>query len=289
MIIIGGPASNGLEESIGRELHAKSVRAEHKLFPDGESHVKIPCPLKGEDAVLVQSTYAPQDKHLMELFLMADTARSMGAASITAVVPYLAYLRQDRKFNEGEAVSSETVLKLLNALDVSKLVVVQPHKTAPFSAFRGEAVFVDPIPMQADAIMESIDDPVVLAPDKGGIGRAEELASIFECEYSHIEKQRNVDTGSVNMVAPLQGSFDGKTVLIADDIISTGNTMALGAKEVLAKGATKVIAVATHLIMVDDAYDKLIKAGVSEIYGTNTVPYSGAKILDIGAEIAAVL
>ena len=289
MLVIGGPASNGREDSIGKSLHARSVKAVSKLFPDGESYVKMPEGIEGEDVVLVQSTYSPQDKHIMELLLMADTARELGAKSITAVVPYMAYLRQDRRFLDGEAISSQAVLRLINSVGVSSLAVVQPHKSTPFDAFNGRVCIVDPVPVQAKAISKILNDPIVLAPDKGGVARAKELAEILGCKYSHIDKVRDSITWEVKIEAPLVGSFKGKDVVIIDDIISTGGTIAQASREVLSKGAEKVVAVATHLVMASGAKDRMKGAGVSEIFGTNTVPYDGAKILDIGGQIATSL
>ena len=278
-----------MEESIGKALREKSAKVAAKLFPDGESYIKMPGGMEGEDVVLVQSTYSPQDKHIMELLLMADAAREFKARSITAVVPYMAYLRQDRRFMEGEAVSSQAVLRFINAAGVSSLAVVQPHKDAPFSAFNGKVSLVDPIPLQAKAVSKLLTEPIVLAPDKGGVGRAKELADLLGCKFSHIDKVRDSVTWEVKIEAPLVGSFKGKDVVIVDDIISTGETIAQASREVLSKGAEKVIAVATHLVMAGGAKDRLKGAGVSEIFGTNTVPYEGAKILDIGGQIAAAI
>ncbi len=289
MIIIGGPASNGLEDSIAKALNEKSAKVVDKLFPDGESYIKMPDEIDGEDVVLVQSTYSPQDKHIMELLLMADTARDLNANSITAVVPYMAYMRQDRRFTNGEAVSAQAMLRFMNAAGITSLVVVQPHKSTPFTAFHGNVSLVDPIPLQAKAVSKIISDPVVLAPDKGGINRAEELAGMLKCKFSHIDKVRDSVTWEVKVEAPLVGSFEGKDVVIVDDIISTGGTIAQAAREVLSRGAEKVIAVATHLVMANGARDRLKGAGVSEIFGINTVPYQDAKILDIGSQIAASL
>jgi len=104
------------------------LKVEHKVFHDGESYIRIPAKVEGEDVIVVQSTYPPQDKHLMELFLMVEALKDLKASRVVTVVPYLAYSRQDRRFRDGEAVSIKTVLNLLRYSGADSLVVVEPHK-----------------------------------------------------------------------------------------------------------------------------------------------------------------
>ena len=113
MIIVAGTAENGLASGIAKKLDAECVRVEKRLFPDGEFAIRFPKKLDGEEIAIVQSTYAPQGEHMLELLLMADELRSMGAKRITAVIPFLAYMRQDKRFRDGETISIATILHLL--------------------------------------------------------------------------------------------------------------------------------------------------------------------------------
>jgi len=127
MILVEGPSSGGLASKIGKLLGVEILRIEHKLFPDGESYIRFPKSVEGEDLVIIQGTYPPQDRNIVQACLIADTARELGAKSISLVVPYLAYARQDKRFLEGEAVSIKTVLRLFQSAGVERVYTVNIH------------------------------------------------------------------------------------------------------------------------------------------------------------------
>ncbi|MBW9140441.1 MAG: ribose-phosphate pyrophosphokinase [Candidatus Aramenus sp.] len=290
MIIVGGPASNGIDEAISKILRADLIKAESKVFPDGESYIRYPRPLGNEEVVIVQSTYYPQDKHLIELFLMAETAKDMGASKVTAVVPYMAYLRQDRRFKDGEALSVKTVLGILSHVGCDSLVVVEPHHPEALKYFKGEVKLVDPIPALAREIKKEVEDPFVLAPDRGALSRAERLAKELGSPFSYVEKERDRTTGEVRIKELPQGNLSGKDVVLIDDIISTGGTMELASKASYKLGARKVIAAAAHALLVNNALDRLKKAGVKDVISTNSVNVQGdVKVVDISELIAVRL
>ena len=124
MKVIPGPASPELGARIAERIAVKSYPVVHRLFPDGESYIRITAPLNGETAVIVQTTFPDPDKSLLQLVLMVDAAKDAGAKEVVCVVPYLAYARQDKRFLEGEALSLKTVSKLLGASGVDRLIVV---------------------------------------------------------------------------------------------------------------------------------------------------------------------
>lgn len=292
MLIIEGPCGNGIGRGLSSALRAGFAECRHAVFPDGESEVGLGAPVKDEDVFIVQSTYPMQDKRLMELLILADDARGQGARSVGAVVPYLAYARQDMRFEEkGNAVSVNTVLGLLGAVGITTLVTVSPHKRQPLSRFKGRAIVPDVTAAVARGISGAVRDPVVLAPDAGALGLAGDLARVLGCSYSNIDKKRDRLTGKVSIVRAPDQDLEGKDVVIADDMISTGGTMAQAARFAREAGARKMIAVATHLLVTDAACGRLRDAGVSEIYGTNTVPCGSkeARIIDVSAAIAEAM
>ncbi|MDE1767819.1 MAG: ribose-phosphate pyrophosphokinase [Candidatus Micrarchaeota archaeon] len=245
--------------------------------------VKVP-ELNDENVVVVQSTYSPQEKNLFELLLTCHEL-SRRKAKITAVIPYLAYARQNRSFTSGEAVSVDMVLDMLHAAGVRRLITVNPHKSDALAYFKGKAGIVDASKTLARAVMGQLDEPFVLAPDKGGLNLAKNAASVIKCEYTHIEKIRD-NYGNVSIKKAHGGGFKGKDVIIFDDVISTGGTIALAARYAYAEGATSVCAAAVHLLMADEAYNRMKTVGVVKLFGANTIPFEKAEIADISSDIA---
>ncbi|ARM76408.1 ribose-phosphate diphosphokinase [Acidianus manzaensis] len=292
MIIIGGSASNGIDERIAKILNLKLVKVEHKIFPDGESYIRIPESINSENVAIVQSTYYPQDKHLMELFLIAEAAKNLGASKIIAVIPYLAYARQDRRFKDGEALSLKTVLNLIYYSGIDEILTVEPHKQdALISYFKGEVKIVDPTPALANEVKKEVEYPFVLAPDRGALDRAERLSKELNAPFSFIEKERDRTTGEVRIKEiPKDVEIKGKDVVLIDDIISTGGTLAQAAKVAYDLGARKVIAAASHVLLVNNALQKLQSAGIKCIIGTNSIrTEDNIKVADISEVIAVKL
>jgi ribose-phosphate pyrophosphokinase len=288
MMVLEGPAANGMGKSIAGRLSCDFGKIEHKLFPDGESYIRMP-PVIGDSFAVVQSTYAPSEKHLVELLFMIDALRDMNKKEITAVVPYLAYSRQDRRFREGEAISINTVLRLLADSGIGRLITVEPHRKEPFSSFSGKYTVIDPVEKFAEVLSERIKSPFIIATDEGDMERAKRLADLMECDYDFIEKERDPDSNQVSAVSSINSDLSGKEAVIYDDVISTGGTIELAAKIAISNGAAKAVAVASHLVMAGNAYERMISAGISEIYGSNTVPFSRCHVIDVSGLIAETL
>lgn len=290
MLVVDGPSGSGIGRSIASILGCEFLESRHSIFPDGESEVGIVGLVKDNDVLIVQSTYPLQDKRLIELLLLADCAKKQGARSIGAVIPYLAYARQDRQFEEkGNAVSINTILSMLNFSGITALVTVAPHNAKALSAFNGRVTIVDVIDSLAEEIKKSVADPFVLAPDLGALDIARRFAKVVGCGYTHIEKHRDKLTGALKILKAPKADFKGKEVVVVDDMISAGGTMALVSRFAKSNGADRVIAAAVHLLMVDGAYERIKDAGIDAIYGTNTVPCSMAHVVDISSAVAAAI
>ncbi len=286
MIVVGGTASNGMDISLSKFLGTGLAKVETSKFPDGEIKVRVP-EFDDKDVIVVQSTYFPQEKNIFELLLVAQELIGR-KANITAVVPYLAYARQNRSFYKGEAVSVNVVLDMLSVAGIKSLVTVNPHKSEPLAHFDGKVGIADAVGTIAEVAKKAAGNPIVMAPDEGGIGLAKSAAGVMGCEYTYIEKKRDA-YGSVSIKKAHGGNFKDKDVFIFDDIISTGGTIEQAARYAFDEGASTVSAAAVHLVMVGGAYEKLKNAGVTRIIGSNTIPFEHAEIVDIAPDIAGAL
>lgn len=283
MIVLGGSASNGLDITLSRALDAHLGKVETTKFPDGEIKVKVP-ETDEKEVVIVQSTYYPQEKNLFELLLTASALKESGA-KICAVVPYLAYARQNKSFTRGEAISVNAVLDMMSTVGIQSLIVVNPHKHDSLVHFKGESCIADATRSLAKLVKQEVNDPFVLAPDKGGLYIAKAAAEELGCKFTYIEKSRD-SYGNVTMKKAHKGNFKGKEVIIFDDMIAAGSTIELATRFAYTEGAKSVYAAGIHLVMTTGSYDRLKNAGIVKIFGTNTIPFERAEIADVSVDVA---
>ncbi len=272
-IVLGGgdDVSNAFAKKLALHLGLDYVEAKRKIFPDGESYLRIEeASIDLGRVVLVKSMTPPQDKSIVETLLLLDLLREKGAKEIILVAPYLAYARQDREFLTGEVVSIRSILRFLKSAGADTLVTVEIHKEESLKFFNGRAINVSPFSYMASkvAIEGSL---VVLAPDLGALRRAREFAEAVGAEFDYLVKRRDRITGDITL-EPKNVKVKGRNVVIVDDIISTGGTVAKAAELLLGQGAESITVVVAHALMAGDAASKLKKAGVSAVYAANTLP-----------------
>lgn len=278
--MLAGSASVPFAHELARLLGARTARGEAKRFPDGEGYVRILEPVRGQDVVVVQST-AP-DAHLVELLLWQDAAVEAGARTVSTVIPYLGYARQDRAFQEGEAVSSRAAARAI-AASSDRVLTIDPHKYEVLRFFGGKGHAASAVPQLAETLRAWGVD-VILAPDKGARDRAEEAARLVGCKADHLEKTR-LSATEVRMQAK---SLDvaGRRVAIVDDLIASGGTMLTAAQQLKAQGAQAVYAACTHGLFTGGAVPRLLAGGIDRILTTDTVPSQGTTV--VSAAPAAV-
>jgi len=278
MKILPGPASKELGEKIAQLLGVQTVPVFFKNFPDGESYVRLEGEVEGETAVIVQTTSPPQDTRLMQLALIADAAKRNNAIKVVAIVPYLAYARQDKVFLKGEPISIETIARMLKAAGVDSLITVNVHQQNILAKFPFQAKNISAIPLLAEHFRQrGFKGAFALAPDKGAISIAEEAAKVLGGDYGYLEKHRDRYTGLVS-VEKKEFDVKGKTSIIFDDIISTGGTIVAAANLLHELGAAKVYAACVHPLLVGEAERRIREAGVEEIIGTDSVPSPVSKV-----------
>ena len=278
MKIVLGPALQELGEKISQLTSIPIVSVASKTFPDGENYVRLEGTVQDEHVAIVQTTCAPQDSRLMQLAFMAAAAKRNKARKVTAVVPYLAYARQDKIFLQGENASIETVVYMLKASGVDALVTVNIHAENALSNFPFPAKTLSAIPFLAEYFMQKgCKKAFALAPDKGAMYIAEQARSVLGGEAGHLEKQRDRYTGQTSQTAK-HLDVKGKAVIIFDDIISTGGTIVGAAKILREQGAAHIYTACVHGLLIGDAEKRILDAGVEEIVATDSVPSHVSKV-----------
>ena len=278
MIVIPGPASVELGHRIAGLLKADDVDVEFKRFPDGESYVRFMDGVRGEQVVIIQTTGPPQNENLIQLFLMADTAKGMGAKNITAVVPYFAYARQDSIFQPGEALSVKTIVTLLKTCGVKRIITVNSHNPTVLKKMPIHTEDLSAIRLLARHFKEKgIENAFSVSMGKKGLPTAAEAEEVLQGGCDYIPTQRDRVTGLV-MLEKKTLPVKGRTVIVFDDIISSGGTMIKAVSFLKEQGAKNVYVACVHPLLTDETKDKILKAGADEVVGADTVPSSVSKV-----------
>ncbi|HEV2118601.1 MAG TPA: ribose-phosphate diphosphokinase [Candidatus Bathyarchaeia archaeon] len=296
MLILGGSASQPLAEKVAKELGQEAGQLEVKRFPDGEKYLRIHDNVKDQDVVAIQSLYRTPDENIFELLLLTDTLRDLGARSISAVVPYFAYTRQDSRFYPGEAVSCASVARLIESAGATTFLTIDCHLHR-----LGDVAKVFKIPARNLTAMHELGkyarehfkpkNPMVIGPDEEADQWAAVVAKELDAEHTVFRKVRvrkegmtsskvEVDAGEINL--------KGRDVVFADDIISTGGTIAEAAKACKKGGAKRIFVVCTHPVLAEGALKRIKTAGVLRVIGTDTYPGPTSKV-SVAPVIAAAL
>ncbi len=279
MKIISGPASKELAEKISAETGYQDIPVAAKVFPDGESYVRLDGSVEGEDVAIVQTTCPPaQDSRVFQLAFLADAAKRAGAGKVSAVVPYLAYARQDKMFLAGEGISVQTLARMLKAAGIDELLTVNIHSENALQQFPFPAKTTSAIPLLAQYFVErGFKGAFALSPDKGAMYIAKQAQEVLGGDAGHLDKTRDRYTGQTVQTA--EGlNVKGQTVIIFDDIISTGGTIVGAAKILREQGAAHVFTACVHGLLIGDAEKRILDAGVEEIVCTDSVPGKNSKV-----------
>jgi ribose-phosphate pyrophosphokinase len=234
--------------------------------------------VKGEDVAIVQTTGPPQNENLVQLFLLADTARDLGAKSITAIVPYFAYARQDKRFRSGECFSAKTIITLLKICGVGRIFTVNSHNPMLLKTLSVPVEDLSAIGLLAEHFLrQGFEGAFSLSMGKKGLDTAVEAGKVLKGECDYIPTQRDVVTGNVTLgKKPL--AVKGKVAIVFDDIVSSGGTMVKAVAYAKEQGAKHVYSAVVHPLLTDEVREKIMKAGADEVVGTDTVPNVVSKV-----------
>jgi ribose-phosphate pyrophosphokinase len=271
-LVISMPGNEAMAEALARRLAADLGQIELHAFPDGETYLRLLTSVSGRDVAFVCTLDHPNDK-ILPLLFAAATARELGVARVGLVTPYLAYMRQDRRFKPGEAVTSREVARLLSDA-FNWLVTVDPHLhrySSLAEIYRISARVVHAAPLISQWVKEYVSNPLIIGPDSESEQWVSAVATDAGAPYAVLDKIRRGDR-NVQISIPDLLDLAGRTPVLVDDIISSGRTMIEAVRLLKTRGASAPICIAVHGLFADNSDTVLAQAG-ARVVTSNTIPH----------------
>jgi len=271
--IVCTQSSQVLASRLAEKLTCSLIPVMRRRFPDGEMYVRIEFPPENppKKIILIGSTSNHDD--IIELLLLNDAC---GKREIILVLPYMGYARQDQLFNPGEGVSARAIARILGA-GVSQVITVNIHKEGILSEFSVPARNISlakEIAEHINAVIAKDAKPLLLAPDGGALGLVQSIAAIYDFDYDYLSKRR-ISSEEV-IIEAKSISVRDRDLVIIDDIISTGGTLATSAEMLIAQGAAKVHAICVHGVFIQGAYTRLKHCGIEYLCSSDTIESAGS-------------
>ena len=260
-----------LAEKIASSAQIPLSKVEVYSFADGEITVNIEESVRGQDVFVIQSTSVPANEHLMELLIMADAIKRASAKSLTVIVPYYGYSRQDRKSKSRQPITAKLVADLMETSGIDRVISIDLHAAQIQGFFN---IPIDNFPagsFLAEDFLKNhnFDNLVVVSPDHGGVSRARGLAKLLDAPLAIIDKRR--PSPNEAEIQHIIGDVNGKVAIMIDDMIDTARTLCAGAKALIDAGAVEVYALATHPVLSGDAIERIEASVLSEVIVTDTI------------------
>ena len=272
-MLFSGTSNPTLSEEIAKYLEMPLSMATIKRFSDGEISVQIAESVRGKDVFIIQPTSAPANANLMELLIITDALKRSSAKSITAVVPYYGYARQDRKAAPRVPITAKLVANLMETSGITRVVTVDLHASQiqgffdiPVDNLYGAILFIDYIKAK------NFKNPVIASPDIGGVARARYFAKKLGLDMVIVDKRR--EKANEAEVMNVIGDVAGKDIILIDDMVDTAGTMVKGAVALKALGANSVMACCTHPVLSGPAIERIMEGDLDELVVANTIPIS---------------
>lgn len=280
MLIVYGSSSEALARAVGREGNFRVVGSTRRRFPDGEQYIRVLGDVSEEDVCLIHSLALSPDSLLIEYLLLVDALRGSGCRSITAVIPYIAYLRQDSRFHPGEPLSARVIASIIDSSGIDRLITVDAHLHRLKSLselFKVPALNLSAMPLLADYYSKNFggENLMIVGPDIEAEQWAKAVANRLSSPYVLLEKRR---LGDREVLIRGEASVKGKVVVLVDDIVSTGMTLVNVIPRLLEEGAVRVDALVSHALLVEGAYERLKESGLSNLVSTDTLPSEHSKV-----------
>ena len=275
IVLFAGNASQTVAGRVAQQLMQPLGFIQVEKFSDGETRVEILENIRGMDVFLIQSTCPPGNEHLMELLFMADACRRASAKTISAVVPYFGYSRQDRRpRNTRGPISAKLVADLIETSGISRLITIDLHadQIEGFFSIPVDNVYSSPV-LLGDIWKQKYDNLVLVSPDVGGVIRARAIARRLDnAGLAIIDKRR--EQANKSEVVNIIGDVQDKTAVIFDDMVDTAGTLCNAAAALKEKGANKIVAYAAHPVLSGPATERIRESELDELVVTDTIPLS---------------
>ncbi|MCL4079502.1 ribose-phosphate pyrophosphokinase [Coriobacteriia bacterium Es71-Z0120] len=271
MMVFSGTHNRELAEGIVKHLGIELGNIKISKFANGEIYVRYLESVRGADVFLVQSMCQPVNASIMELLIMVDAAKRASARTITAVIPHYAYARQDKKSAAREPITAKLVADLLTVAGVDRVIAMDLHQGQIQGFFNQPVNHLTALPILADYFESlNLENLTIVSPDVGRVKVCKKLADMLGASLAIMHKGR--PEHNVAEITHVIGEVEGKTCIIADDMIDTAGSVTEGARALVNKGAVAVYVAATHGIFSPPAYDRIDSAPIQEVVVTNTMP-----------------
>jgi len=271
MMVFSGTSNPEMAEGVARHLGVELGNVKIRQFANGEIYVRFLESVRGADVFLIQSLCRPVNDTLMELLIMVDAAKRASAQSITAVIPHFGYARQDKKSAAREPITAKLVADLLSVAGVQRVITMDLHQGQIQGFFNQPVNHLTALPILADYFESlNLENCCVVSPDVGRAKACKKLADMLGASLAIMHKGR--PEHNVAEITHVIGDVDGKTCIVADDMIDTAGSITEGAKALIQQGAKSVYVTATHGVFSAPAYERIEAAPINEVVVTNTVP-----------------
>lgn len=267
-----------LAEEIAKEVGVPLGKSTVTRFSDGEVQINIDESIRGCDVFIVQSTSGPVNEHIMELLIMLDAVKRASARTVSVVLPYYGYARQDRKARAREPITAKLVANLLTTAGATRAIVLDLHAPQIQGFFDIPIDHLVAVPILSDYFLSKDIDPsevVIVSPDHGGVTRARKMADRLKAPIAIIDKRR--PRPNVAEVMNIVGNVEGKTAILIDDIIDTAGTISIAAQALMESGAKEVYACCTHPVLSGPAIERIDNSVIKELVITNSIQLSEDK------------
>ena len=284
MIIFALPGNESLAAKLAQLLHIEIGEAVVRHFPDDETFVRVDTAVKEKDVLLVCTLDHP-DKKLLPLYFLSQTLKELGAGRITLIAPYLAYMRQDKRFNPGESITSELFAKLVSGF-VDRIVTIDPHlhrRSSLAEIYSVPATVVHAAPLISEWIRNNIPNALLVGPDSESEQWVSIVAKEAHAPFVVLQKIRHGDN-DVEVSVPQVDQYKSHTPVLVDDIISTARTMIETLGHLKRAGMKSPVCVGVHGIFAGEAFMELLQAGADRVVTTNSIIHASNRI-----EIAELL